>query len=61
MQKQIELKLFTEQEQASVGKYSAFLSNIHQRLAIEGYFLPGGKIWNIFKAGTIVGEVVWEE
>ena len=29
--------------------YYDILRKIHARLAIEGYFLPGGRIWNIFK------------
>lgn len=30
-------------------RYYDILRQIHTRLAIEGYFLPGGRIWNVFK------------
>ena len=52
---------FTEQEQPSVIKYGVSLINIHDRLVVDGYFLNNGKIWNIFKAGVLIGETVWED
>ena len=53
--------LFTEQEKTTMGRYYYALRRIHERLVVEGYFLTGGKIWNIFKVGTCVGEAELEE
>ena len=52
---------FTGQEKTSISKYGFILSNIHNRLVIEGYFLKGGKIWNIFKACPPICEITWED
>lgn len=48
--------LFTDQEKTSVVRYGAVLLDVHNRLVIEGYFLEGGKIWNIFKVGELICE-----
>ena len=53
--------LFTEQEKSNAARYGTVLINIHSRLMIEGYFLKGGRIWNIFKAGAPLCEAVWED
>jgi len=42
-------------------KYGETLCRIHSRLVIEGYFLNGGRIWNIFKVATPIGEVILED
>ncbi len=52
---------FTEQKKTAMGRYYYALRRIHERLVVEGYFLAGGKVWNIFKAGTCVGEAELEE
>jgi len=52
---------FTEQEKTSIVRYGAVLLGIHSRLVIEGYFLDGGKIWNIFKVGAPIFEIVLED
>lgn len=52
---------FNEEEQTSIVRYGAVLLNIHTRLVIEGFFLEGGRIWDIFKVGTPICEVVWED
>ncbi|KKQ95673.1 MAG: hypothetical protein UT20_C0024G0002 [Candidatus Levybacteria bacterium GW2011_GWA1_39_11] len=59
--KQKQDDVFTEQERTTMGRYYYTLRRIHERLVVEGYFLTGGKIWNIFKVGTCVGEAELEE
>lgn len=49
--------VFTEQEKTSVSRYCSVLKNVHNRLMVEGYFLKGGKTWNIFKVGTPICEI----
>ena len=48
---------FTGQEKASIAEYGNVLRSIHNRLVSEGYFLPCGKIWNIFKCASYIVEV----
>lgn len=50
-----------EDDKISIVRYSAVLLGIHARLVVEGYFLKGGKKWNIFKAGAPICEVIWED
>lgn len=59
--KQKKHKTFSEQEETSIVRYGAVLLGIHARLVIEGYFLEGEKIWNIFKAGTSICEIILED
>jgi hypothetical protein len=51
--------MFSDQGEKNLARYGAVLLGIHRRLAMEGYFLAGGRIWNIFKAGAIIGEGEW--
>ena len=50
---------FTDQERSNITRYGSILLDIHSRLVMEGYFLDGGRIWNIFKAGIVICEVEW--
>lgn len=59
MESTIEKMVFSDQEKSSLARYGAVLTGVHTRLVMEGYFLKGGKIWNIFKVGTVICEVVW--
>ena len=52
---------FAEQDKTNIVRYSAILLDVHARLVVEGYFLEDGKRWNIFKVGTPICEVVWED
>lgn len=53
---------FTEQGKTGVVRYGTILQGIHARLVIEGYFLPDGKTWDIYKVGTPFScEVGWED
>ena len=52
---------FADQEKTSISRYGFILSNIHNRLVIEGYFLKGGKMWNIFKVSTPLCEIISED
>ena len=40
---------FTEEERRNIIELGEGLRSIHDRLVREGYFMPGGKVWNIFK------------
>ena len=40
---------FDEENIKGISLLGDVLQHIHNRLVAEGYFLPGGKIWNIFK------------
>ena len=42
-------KPFTEEERRNILEYGNALRKIHDRLVSEGYFLPNGKTWNLFK------------
>ena len=55
----IEAISFSDQEKGSLVRYCTALQGVHARLVMEGYFLKGGKIWNIFKVGTVICEAVW--
>lgn len=48
--------ILTEEEVANIVEYGNVLRSIHDRLVSDGYFLPCGKIWNIFKCAKPVGE-----
>lgn len=50
---------FSDQEKNSLIRYGSILTGVHARLLMEGYFLKGGKVWNIFKVGTILCEIEW--
>jgi hypothetical protein len=51
-------KIFSEDDMADIVEYGSILQEVHNRLVIEGYFLPDGKTWNIFKRGKIVCELI---
>jgi hypothetical protein len=40
---------FTEEERRNIIELGESLRSIHDRLVREGYFMPSGKVWNIFK------------
>lgn len=40
---------FTEEERRNIIEYGRVIRKIHDRLVLEGYFMPSGKVWNIFK------------
>lgn len=42
-------ELFTEEERRNIIEYGNALRLIHEELVREGYFMPRGKVWNIFK------------
>lgn len=52
---------FTDDERTGIARYGAIMLGIHSRLVIEGYFLEGGSVWNVFKVGTPICELVWED
>ena len=52
---------FSEEEVANIVEYGNALRSIRARLLAEGYFLPCGKVWNIFKCVTPIGELELEE
>ena len=52
---------FTDKERTGIARYGSVLLGIHSRLVIEGYFLDGGRIWNIFKVGTPVCQIEWDD
>ena len=51
---------FSEDERASIIALGNVLRSIHARLVSEGYFLPSGKRWNIFRCASPVFEIVIE-
>lgn len=53
--------VFTDQEKTKIVRYGAILLGVHSRLVMEGYFLDDGKTWNIFKVGTVLCTVDWED
>ena len=40
---------FTEEERHNLIEFGNALRLIHEELVREGYFMPRGKVWNIFK------------
>lgn len=59
MKSSFEAISFSDQEKSSLAGYCLALTRVHTRLVMEGYFLKGGKIWDIFKVGTVICEVSW--
>lgn len=51
---------FTEEERASIIEYANVLRSIHNQLAGEGYLLPGGRVWNVFKCASPIVEIEME-
>ena len=40
---------FTEEERRNLIEFGNALRLIHEELVREGYFMPRGKVWSIFK------------
>jgi hypothetical protein len=49
-------KPFTKEERHNIIELGEVLRNIHDRLVREGYFMPNGKVWNIFKCTEVKEE-----
>jgi hypothetical protein len=50
-----------EQKRASILEFADVLRDIHNRLAREGYFLDGIRVWDIFKCVPPIFEIEDEE
>lgn len=52
---------FTEEQRANILELGNVLRDIHNRMLKDGYFLEDGRTWNIFKVGTVLCTVEWED